>query len=545
MKLHEYRKSVHSVQWSAKKRAKIEEALSKPVHAKSKASEWKEDWTNDIVVTHETVARVEARERKQRNMRRVLWIGIVAALLATGGAIGAVAGWAKQEHLLDQPPTSLQDGAVVYLTDEEGALPPNGLAGTYDERNMILPTEHGWYYFKTLVEDDPNAGDYFYSDGSIDSRMIWYADRETGETVPLCAKPNCLHDGNEFCVATTDAYFPGELTEYNGFLYTIGSKSIDRENGIDHQVLLRYAPDGTSITEVYDFGEGDGGCRPVFHRGYLWFFVQLRTYGEKVENPITHEQEIFSNGGWQLWGYELASGKVVRMYDATEDPDVNHVNMTPYGLTAAGDYLYYYRYGDDNSGNRGLSRLSLITGEETFISASERFTPLVSHTHAVIGEYAQASDTQITNYLVDLETLERTPIGRQDFVFMDDNYLYAESKAESNDENGTPHTVSIYDYEGNLVKEIRTPFMDYSILQNYEDGTFEQFIGGASVTGVQDGNLYLRVSAYGNNRELFDKLDYGVYFCSVEDLLNQDEPEWKFAYSDTPTVRTYTNSGTK
>ena len=576
----QYRAAVQSIRWSAEKRAEIESRLrSAAGTAVQHESQWNHE-SDDLTVsvTHADISRVEEYDMKQRKIRRILLTGLVAAILATAGAVAATAAYAKK-HPQKQNVT-IKNGIALHLTGQEAApcaygyngYTPNNNADTVAEN--IVAADNGWFFRNSIIDYDR------MTDWGFPRRYfpLSYADRESGKTVTVCAKPNCLHDGNEYCTATTDRYAYSDLTMYDGYLYAVTTKYLKPEerrsfeyidqnpteqNADCRQVLLRYAPDGTEITELCEFGTGEGTSRCTVHRGYVWCIVQIQNVGEQIENPITHSITTFASGGWQIQGYELATGKTVCIYDAVGKADINHINQTPQGLYASGDYLYYNRNDGDWSGSYGLYRLSLITGEEEKIGAAHGM-PQISKTHALLTESKVVNGKETTEWiLVDLQTLEKKKIepATGHIEIMDEQYLYSYNYADYNDPNGVDVTISVFDYDGKPVAEVPTGFRNCHVDMRIEDeNKYASYNQGCQIKAICDGTIYLEHFVNGTGQSPLlgiaakdeirllkkEKALYSdapeepvreMLCCTVDELLKGGTPDWKLAFDLKEEVR--------
>lgn len=592
-----YRMVVRSVRWSPEKRAEIIERLK----AVDDEAEWNaaldisnvlpdDDWEKELNDPEEAYRQqrremMEAREydMKHRRMRRIMTIGLLAATLATGGAIGAAVAYAKKH-----PQTlniTWKNGITLNLTAQEFEEPfgmnyyadPN-----YDSFNdIITETDTGWFYRKQVV-DEPLEDQPIWYLSSQSTSTLFYMDEETGQTVPVCAKPNCLHDGNEYCTATTFTYALSYLTYYDGYLYAVTTKYLSEPDehynhnflqacdSIDNckQVLIRISPDGTEITELAEFGTGLGSMKCIVHRGYVWCIVQRQERGERVENPITHDMQTFESGGWQLWGYELATGKSAILFDAMSDPTVNHVNKAPSDLTASGDYLYFERTDGDWSGAQGLCRLSLLTGEITNgneeVLITGRHLVCMSKTHAIRSKQIKTEDGEVAweDYLIDLETREETYLGNSvelaekastdeykpdilSIAFMNNDYLFAYARGTNKlATEPTDDYLFVLDYDGNIIKTVKTGFICDSLdkTEKNEDGYQRErvFTEYENILGVTDDRVYYLHSISGTTNELEARgkeRTQDVLYCTIDSLLNDETPDWHFAYSVLEEVR--------
>lgn len=97
--------------------------------------------------------------------------------------------------------------------------------------------------------------------GNLSRGTIKYLDKATGICLPLCGKPECLHDSS-----TCNAYVPGQidgLRVYEGKLYWISGSTIMRMNldGTDREI----------VGQTHRSKNGLGNPIVVIHRGYVYF----------------------------------------------------------------------------------------------------------------------------------------------------------------------------------------------------------------------------------------------------------------------------------
>jgi len=594
MKKQQYIQAVSSIHWSSEKRAAIEDLLQQ--QPKSAEAKKKAKLLRATAKQHRMDVRQSGRMKREginmadKNVRRTVYAGFLATLLIGVGAVAAGVSYAKKHPQILE--TTWKNGVTLRLTQQESDEPSTANS-FYPNSNqfsdLITPAENGWFFRKEV----PFEYDFTDQFGTFQLRdyrhVLTYADAETGETVPLCARANCLHDGNTYCTATTDTYMDSYITYYDGYLYSMTTKYLHPEtrrnylNDSDvptdemHQVLLRYSPDGTEITELADFGTGRGNSKCIVHRGYVWCIVQLQNQGEEIENPITHNTTRFESGGWQLWAYELATGQSSLMYDAMGDPAINHINNAPRDLFCAGDFLYFSRAEGDWSGAYGFCRISLLTGEVTSgeeeIVIQGRHFVCQSKTHAIRSHEQKEDDGSETihYYLIDLETAEEKElfstvsvldtyiqsglkVWKDQFTIqaMDENYIYAQTYANGVQADDAEYDIYIliFDYDGNLVREVGTGFKYLCKTErskkNEDDAnrnggyTLQYYTESCRIEAVYHGVIYLKHSRGGDD-ELLKKNHlkhiYDMLYINTDDLLNGGEPEWKLAYSLTEEVQ--------
>lgn len=149
---------------------------------------------------------------RRKNFARIVCIGIAATMLAgcTGGGPGDK----------EQPGSPDRDSLTFVSEDYK---PGNA---------TVMKTEQGYYY---------------YSDSEKGFR---YYDPATGKDMFLCNKPECRHDGNEFCAATNDKYVIDRVTLYGGKLFATAIEQTETQI-LYH--LLAIALDGSELDEVVTF----------------------------------------------------------------------------------------------------------------------------------------------------------------------------------------------------------------------------------------------------------------------------------------------------
>ena len=570
MNQQQYRNAVRQIRWSPQKRAEIEELLRQktPASAMEISSPQKARSRTRIKYNKHRVTEGELMASKR--FRRMMWIGLAAAVLTTGGVVAGIAAYAKKHpHIRN---ITWENGITLNLTDQI-SMDVFRKWGTNPDP-YITPTENGWFYRRTIrFPNDENESEWFRDN---DVQALFYTDRETGKSAAVCARPNCVHDGSEYCTASTKTYANSSMTYYDGSLYTVTTKYLHPEKRhtqfqaddgdpamtVDEcrQVLLRYSADGTEITELAEFGNGIGTGWCTVHRGYVWCIVQRQVQGEEIENPITHNTSSFKSGGWQLWGYELSTGRSAVIFDGMGKPDINHVNQAPGALYGIGDYLYFYRFLDDWSGPQGLCRISLVTGEVTD-SEEEVVIPgnhfvAISHSHAIRLNQRKENSAAYDDYmLVDLKTGEQKLLlsaeqygddpKKAKSVFgimaMDDRYIYAVNALNRATEEGVQKSIMILDYDGNLVRQIDTDYICRSYVERrktkdqsyseYESLFYNQYF----TPDYSDGeNFYASYVVYGSP-ELLEKegkeAQNVALYCPIESLVNDEHPEWKQAFS--------------
>ena len=134
------------------------------------------------------------------------------------------------------------------------------------------------------------------------SRFLFYTDKETMRTVPVCSKPNCLHyeetdqERREMC----NAYFTGILGG-GGSMFYYGGKLYIPEYGMSSSEINinEYSLDGTARKTIFTIDNKEiVSCNMLFHRGY--FYAMTSTYDEEM------------NAVLQIWRYSMDQPKKER-----------------------------------------------------------------------------------------------------------------------------------------------------------------------------------------------------------------------------------------
>lgn len=303
--------------------------------------------------------------KKERRQARIYLYILAAAILAIGGTAAAVAYSVKKEHesIENSNPLTEEElaNAIItpVLTDQQDVPDAHGLA----------MTEGGFFFLGKEFNPDiefPNT-----------AHALRYYDAESGETAYLCAKPNCLHNGSEFCTATTENYkLCSEPVYLDGYVYTI---ALDQHELLQNPsncskfpaVLLRYSVDGTEITPVaqlyFDEREYKMNAELIAHRGQLWMNCVYRQYIEAHDaNMNTTEQQTY--GRYEMFCYEPTAEKLTSLSTSGDWQKDYRQFETPFydtQIKGVGDYVYILKsQGDWRDGfkGNGIFRIDCRTG---------------------------------------------------------------------------------------------------------------------------------------------------------------------------------------
>lgn len=559
MNTQQYRDTVSRIRWSDEKRTRIENMLqSIEMNPTAIEAEWEEsDPYKTVAITRSNIEKSEEKHMKLTRTKRYMVLGLAAAILATGGAVAGIAAHSnKNPKTLD---VTLKNGTALHLTAEQQEpfyssqyFYQSLNRGADDSLRTITPVETGWVYWR-LGERLRNGHQNY---------ILYYTDTETGESVPICARPDCEHNGDEKCTASTSVYEPSALTYHDGYLYSMTTKYLHPENVTDpmpaeissadcKQVLLRYSADGTEIKELCDFGYGKGNSRCYVSRGYVWCLVQIQNVREGKENVFTNESSTFKNGGWQIWGYELATGKAVPIYKAMPDEKYNQVNDTPAGFSVYGDYIYFSRQGADWSGSQNtLARISLLTGDEESTLNSQQNIGVFSRSQALFytGSEERYAVKNLTTFeeseSVNLQKRIKETVQKKILAvpsLIDDRYVYVRSNYYSSEDLDGPDAqkesrrVTLLTPDLKFVSTFFLP--QFLEPMEYDDEVLDYegpvYYVNDCICVYQD-RLYFIEAGWAKSTiesDSINSLHCVVSSCSLDEITTVENPEFKVEFS--------------
>lgn len=385
----------------------------------------------------------------------------------------------------------------------------------------VLQTEKGYYYL--------NGGD------------IRYKDFATGNDIFLCNKPECRHDGNEFCVATNDKYVICEMRLYNGKLFAVATETTETQCMYK---LLLVEPDGSTMDELVTYmtmeitGQVPAGLSDFqIHRNRVMLpfaaidaqkFSDTDAYGTALynldtgelvyldEEPFDRENSAaFSIQGYQDWIYycKIEDGKTrLHRYRLTDGTDETYQLLPSfagiYGIKDENTVVYMKCDGNGKAGNE-FCVCHTDTGENKIVSTLMRKEKNMWNDGTVHEEERMYSAIHMT---------------------MDDTYVYVFGKEERgerrNAETGEwgpfyDSYLQIYDHDLNKLTEYNfgdvlaeaVPELAEIPFEGGEDNEYK-FIYKLPGLYFLNGEVFCFV-----NGETEEELVYMVYRCKQSDLL--------------------------
>ena len=377
---------------------------------------------------------------------------------------------------------------------------------------IILENESGYYYDNWYLE------------------CLRYYDKESGVDIPCCSKPECIHDGNEYCVATSNQYNVQTMGMYEGAVYAVMYGVQD--DTLEFK-LFRIEPDGSARSEVCTFktlknvgpAEADYMDNVILHKGRAF-----------VDYSYDYEDSDGTAVGKSYYGkvmIDLSTGKQkeIPLPDGLSQDDIIFI---PREMRLDGDWVYTVISTKEHKGYRcDVYRWNFVSGAYEKLDMPQLFSSYTVNDGVVYYTVVDKSNgenntVQIYRYIpetgVTEEFTERIPEER-----IIEPYLIGSN-------NNAPEVTTDRDYIYYLNydrhgiirndRDSRYYVQPEGIIFSFEGEELARFTLPIAPTSDFDGyhiNIVNgRVYYYGNRGT--------VYGCLVEDILAGKE-EWKEVYT--------------
>lgn len=395
MRPQDYRRAVGSIRWSPAQRRMIEEKLRSTVPEISIQPPDDDDEPIRIPYIQMIYEEQEARMKKERKQARMYLLILAAVLLTIGGTVAAVA-WSsrKPNQNLSEESKSEQNPNESSITEDDLSTPlisPN-LTDQQDkpEIHRYAQSDSGFFYFEDIPETQEeqmerlNNPSYFRKSDNAGSNYVGlkYFDEKSKQSIYVCAKPNCLHDKNEFCTATSKNYTALSYPVYlEGYIYYI---ALDKTEWLKNPdgctkfptILLRCTPDGTELTPVTQLYLSENpysaSAELIAHRGQLWINCYYQEFIEIKDSNLQITDSEY-RGKWDIYCYEPVQKKLTTLSSSGEPkkdyrPENDHVigeETNGRNLKGIGDYVYFHKRmstWQDSIKKSGVYRIDCRTG---------------------------------------------------------------------------------------------------------------------------------------------------------------------------------------
>ena len=332
--------------------------------------------------------RIREENRKAEKQGFCLRMGnlaMVTILCFVTLALGACTNTKKEENGQGEKDSAWDKVTKVFQKDKsDGPEDTPWNHGT----SAIMETELGWY-----------------TTGLGEEMCLRYYEKESGDTIVLCNKPECEHNGNDNCEATYHNLKVVNACLYEGYIYLLGwegvvddlyineSKTVDSE--IINFSLYRAALDGSAIDKVATIFETDNVQRQKTNpsrrvTGAYWYTNDDASF--IIHKGVAYVPLYIGLGdgsiglrGAGFYKVDLSTGTVkeIEKYETLQ-------SRPPAYLCGISDYVYYYRYD-------GASRKQLwyryVISEDRVEAADPRLDKLADTTE-VFGKKLEALEAR-------------------------------------------------------------------------------------------------------------------------------------------------------
>ncbi len=392
-----------------------------------------------------------------------------------------------------------------------------------------IPSNLNMSWYPSIMESEVG---YYYISVEQNMYTLRYYDKSSGEDIICCNKPECTHDGSQYCAATTNEYAVESAAMYDGAIYSFAYILKAKDEPLELKVF-RSETDGTARSEVCTF---------------LTLKNAAGTTADFFDGIIIHKGKAFIDYGygyrnsdsWNIVGdhcygkmmVDLSTGK----YSEVPLPDgltYDDIWDTAGNSCLDGDWLYFViRTKEHSSKCFSIYRWNFVTGESEKLDVPEHLSSYTVNNGIVYYTIVDSTDketnmVQIYRYypetgktekfnnqpITEETVIETSIIGQknnQPEVTTDRKYIYyvnyGLSSVISNDPESEYHIEPrciIYSFDG---KELGSFMLPVAPKTQFEMYTLK-FVNG----------------------KVYYLTEYEVFGCSVEDIIT-GTTEWAKLY---------------
>ena len=407
--------------------------------------------------------------------------------------------------------------------------------------HAIMETENGYYY--NIGAMGGTKGDNYLGNSIEFKQFLRYYDRETGETILLCNKPECEHNGSDSCTATYKKMSIINSVMYDNQIYVY---AVEHNGTIISMNLYRVALDGSSIDKVGTvleventlgqgvafmpqnatvFGTNNLNCF-IIHRGYAYLPYYLR---------IGKASKGFMGGGLAQMNLETGETKIIHELEYM-------TSSYPYNLRAVGNYVYMDM--------PNTKRYDITAGTLDYPPAMADMIPKVvldiitaERLYNISPVYDEETDERSefeTCFVYDAAT--GTPLPEENFetdITWDEARNFWMSFAyEDMLVVAAGNRVIFYDGQG---ENLGTKLGEIPFEYKKDDKVFSDIYGIELTFQINNGKLYKVCNP--TNKQHYENVpdteipgtywSYEVYSCPIEDILNGNG-QWTLEFAYTP-----------
>ena len=386
--------------------------------------------------------------------------------------------------------------------------------GANGGEEKMPPDDTPWNHGTFAIMETENG---YYSNDS-QTLCLRYYEKSTGAEIFLCAKPECRHNGNDYCTATYRYLETTNTLMYDGAIYFLAVENDGDTVGFS---LYRTAADGSSIDRVGEVFKAKNPAEKeystqsdgfIIHRGYAYIPYFLAVGSGTVNS--------FAGSG--LVKMNIRTGACEQLFSGK-----GYFSSYPQNLKGCGDYVYFDMWGDDAENgydHYGTYRYNTVNGSISPVVEKDEFACAAAVTEDIL-YYTEPSENYTLNIsMYDAESLEYLGLAAETDVknFAAEIIAYDGMLFVPDNNN-----VRIY-RDGEVIGSIGYSEVEYK----YADKIYTfQYNMGFSFK-ISDGKLYCNNMA--NEYIPEEWVEYGtghyVLSCPIEDII-AGNGVWKKEYA--------------
>ncbi|MBQ8931856.1 MAG: hypothetical protein IJ045_05435 [Ruminiclostridium sp.] len=411
---------------------------------------------------------------------------------------------------------------------------PGNMVYSLTNTSAIMKGKDGYYYKSNHKIDEMH-----YSSG-----IPFYYDNATGKSIVLCSKPQCLHDGNEFCAASAKEdktiSFRSVFSLYNNYIYKLyDQRRIGEDGHLESLYEIKLKRYDLMGNECSDLGSVVKLAEDADEH-IASINTHLYHYGKLFYNMTDSEEgELF------MFDLETRENKRIFIPPNEEGGRNNGVR----GLTADKDYLYYairytkYREGSFMTENdivydKTVLRLfNIKTGETQVVSGMpDVYGSFTINDGIVYYTTVDRANNTFSLYSYDIEKDKTTALAEK----LQQNNLSIDSLGSSNARVITDRKYLYISTGYHMSRDKESPDYENDFYVYSFDG--KQLLHGldklpADIPDwsyeykVLDGEFYMEFQDESRITSDTSDMISGVYMMKTEDLIN-GSGNWKRLYKE-------------
>ncbi|MCM1525002.1 MAG: hypothetical protein NC120_11145 [Ruminococcus sp.] len=333
----------------------------------------------------------------------------------------------------------------------------------------------------------------YFSNGRY--MYLRYYEKNSGNELFLCAKPECMHEGGDGCTATYMSLKVVNTLMYDGSIYIY---TVSGENDTVSFSLYKAAADGSSVTKVGDAFTVENSAGETYdysnegfiiHKGFAYLPYHLNM-GDST----------FGFAGSGLVKMDISSGKTETIVSGE-----NYFSPYPLELQGSGDKVYF-RWSDTVAHTSETRSYDINTGEIKqcmyFQAAGkDSFYSAAAYDDGTYGLWAFPKDIDVSG---DPEHIyEEMELVIEKFEGYPRDVMYCDGKLVIIFDG----KIEVYDESGGFLGKIDID----PLKEGYEDHIQKQIIFSFAVLNDR---LYAKASNFSIN----DPVDSRIYSADMNDL---------------------------